>query len=108
VFLKAVWAHNSVFAAGLTWEAVQTGGVVALAAFWERFFARALNTAMSALTGYGLAKGWGWKFYLLASFLHACANYIAVLFQCGLGNAGNLCNSPFSVEEVYRVSGRRL
>ncbi len=81
---EAVWVHNTIFAAGWTWEAVQTGGVVALAGFWERFFTIALHTAMSALAGYGLAKGWGWQFYLLASFLHAFANYSAVLFQSGL------------------------
>jgi len=81
---EAVWVHNNIFAAGWTWEAVQTGGVVALAGFWERFFTIALHTAMSALAGYGLAKGWGWQFYLLASFLHASANYNAVLFNSRL------------------------
>ncbi len=83
---EAVWVHNNILAAGWTWEAVQTGGVVALAGFWERFFTVALHIAMSALSGYGLAKGWGWQFYLLASFLHAFANYSAVLFQSGLIN----------------------
>jgi uncharacterized membrane protein YhfC len=81
---EAVWVHNTIFAAGWSWEAVQTGGLVALAGFWERFFTIALHIAMSALAGYGLAKGWGWQFYLLASFLHAFANYSAVLFQSGL------------------------
>ncbi len=81
---EAVWAHNTVFAAGWSWEAVQTGGVVALAPFWERFFAVAFHIAASALAGYGLAKGWGWQFYLLASFLHAFLNYSVVLLQSGL------------------------
>jgi len=81
---EAVWVHNTVFAAGWTWEAVQTGGLVALAPFWERFFTVAFHTAASAIAGWGLAKGWGWQFYLLASFLHAFANYSAVLFQSGL------------------------
>jgi len=81
---EAVWVHNTIFAAGWSWEAVQTGGVVALAGFWERFFTVALHIGMSALAGYGLAKGWGWQFYLLASFLHAFANYSAVLFHSGL------------------------
>jgi len=78
---EAVWAHNNIFAAGWTWEAVQTGGIVALAGFWERFFAVALHIGISALAGYGLAKGWGWQFYLLASFLHAFNNYCVILFQ---------------------------
>ncbi len=62
---EAVWARNQIFAAGWSWEAVQTGGFVALA-------------------GYGLAKGRGWQFYLLASFLHGFLNYSAVLFGAGI------------------------
>jgi len=81
---EAVWAHNTVFSFGWSWEAVQTGGLVALAPFWERFFTVALHIGMSAIAGYGLAKGWGWQSYLLASFLHAFANYSAVLLQPGL------------------------
>jgi len=80
---EAAWVHNIIFASGWSWEAVETGGLVALAGFWERFFTVALHTAMSALAGYGLARGWGWQFYLIASFLHAFANYSAVLFQSG-------------------------
>ena len=81
---EAQWAHNTIFASGWTWEAVQTGGVMALAGFWERFFAVAAHTAFSALAGYGLAKGWGWQFYLIASFLHAFLNYGAALLRSGL------------------------
>ena len=81
---EAVWAHNTVFAAGWNWELVQTIGLIALAPFWERFSAVALHIAVSALAGYGLAKGWGWQFYLLASFLHTVMNYSAVLLQKGL------------------------
>ena len=76
---EAVWLHNKTFMAGWTWEAVQSGGLLALAPFWERFFAVGLHVAMSGLAGYGLAKGWGWQFYLLASFLHALTNYSAIL-----------------------------
>jgi len=81
---EAVWAHNNIFLAGWTWEAVQTGGMIALAPFWERFFTVALHIGISALAGYGLAKGWGWQFYLLASFLHAFNNYCVLLLQSGL------------------------
>ena len=81
---EAQWAHNAVFAAGWSWEAVQSSGVVALAPFWERFFAVAFHTASSALAGYGLARGWGWQFYLLAAFLHASLNYSVVLLRLGL------------------------
>ena len=81
---EAVWVHNNIFAAGWSWEAVQTGGIMALVGFWERFFAVAFHIAASALAGYGLAKGWGWQFYLLAAFLHAFLNYSVVLLQSGL------------------------
>ena len=81
---EAQWAHNLIFASGWSWEAVQTGGLVALAGFWERFFAVAFHIAVSALAGYGLAKGWGWQFYLLAAFLHGFLNYSVVLLQSGL------------------------
>ncbi len=81
---EAQWAHNAVFAAGWSWEAVQTGGVVALAPFWERFFAVAFHIAVSALAGWGLARGWGWQFYLIAAFLHGFLNYSVVLLRLGL------------------------
>jgi len=81
---EAQWAHNAIFASGWSWETVQTSGVMALAGFWERFFAVAFHTAASALAGYGLARGWGWQFYLLAAFLHSLLNYSVVLLQMGL------------------------
>jgi len=81
---EAQWVHNTIFASGWTWEAVQTGGVMALAGFWERFFAVAFHAAASALVGYGLAKGWGWQFYLIASCLHGLLNYSAVLLHSGV------------------------
>jgi len=81
---EAVWVHNNIFASGWSWAAVQTGGIMALAGFWERFFAVAFHIAVSALAGYGLARGWGWQFYLLAAFLHASLNYSVVLLQSGI------------------------
>jgi RsiW-degrading membrane proteinase PrsW (M82 family) len=81
---EALWIHNTVFASGWSWSAVQVGGVVALAVFWERFFAVAFHIAASALAGYGLAKGWGWQFYLVASGLHALLNYGIILASFGL------------------------
>jgi RsiW-degrading membrane proteinase PrsW (M82 family) len=81
---EAQWAHNLIFASGWTWEWVQTYGFVALLGFWERFFTVAAHIAFSALAGYGLAKGWGWQFYLIASGLHGLLNYGTVLWQAGL------------------------
>jgi RsiW-degrading membrane proteinase PrsW (M82 family) len=87
---EAVWAHNSVFAFGWTWESVQTEGLVALIPFWERLFAVAFHIAASALAGYGLAKGWGWQFYLLAAFMHGLLNYSVVFLQAGIFTIVNL------------------
>jgi RsiW-degrading membrane proteinase PrsW (M82 family) len=81
---EAQWQHNLIFASGWTWAAVQTGGFMALLGFWERFFAIAAHIAFSALAGYGLARGWGWQFYLIASALHALLNYGVVLWRAGL------------------------
>jgi RsiW-degrading membrane proteinase PrsW (M82 family) len=81
---EAVWAHNQIFAAGWTWQALQTDGFLAIAGFWERFFTVGFHIAASALAGYGLAKGKGWQFYLVASFLHALVNYSVVFLQKGL------------------------
>jgi len=81
---EAIWAHNAIFASGWSWEVVQASGFIALAGFWERFFTIAFHIAVSGLAGYGLAKGWGWQFYLLASLLHGLLNYSTVLLQSGL------------------------
>lgn len=81
---EAQYYNNLIFDSGWTWEWVQTYGFVSLLGFWERFFTVAAHIAFSALAGYGLAKGWGWQFYLIASFLHGVLNYSAVLWQAGL------------------------
>ena len=80
---EAQYAHNLIFASGWTWEAVQTGGFMAILGFWERFFTIAAHVAFSALAGYGLARGWGWRFYLVASVLHGLLNYGTVLYHTG-------------------------
>jgi len=82
---EAVWVHNSLFISGWNWETVKISGLlVALLPFWERFFIVAFHTASSALAGWGLAKGWGWQFYLIASAAHAIINYSSVIFGMGL------------------------
>ncbi len=79
--LEAQWALNAVFAAGWSWQGVASSGPLALAPFWERFFAVSFHIAVSALAGYGLAVGMAWQYYLIASLLHGILNYGAVLFQ---------------------------
>ena len=83
---EAQWVHNTIFASGVLWEMVKVNGILAFAGFWERFFVVAAHTAFSALAGYGLAKGKGWQFYLIASGLHALLNYSAVLLKAGVFN----------------------
>ena len=78
---EAVWVLNTTFASGWTWAMVESQGLVALLPFVERFFAIAFHIGSCALAGYGLAKGWGWQFYLVAAFLHGLVNYSVVLFQ---------------------------
>ena len=81
---EAIWVHNSVLAAGWTWQAVTINGFMGILPWFERFFAVGMHTAVSALAGYGLAKGLGWQFYLISSFLHGLTNYSIVLLQKGL------------------------
>jgi RsiW-degrading membrane proteinase PrsW (M82 family) len=80
---EAQWAHNTIINSGMLGPALAAQGIFALAGFWERFFVVAAHTAFSALAGYGLAKGKGWQFYLVASGLHALLNYGAALLAAG-------------------------
>ncbi len=81
---EAQWVHNTIFASVNVWENLQVGNFMVLLGFWERFFVVAAHTAFSALAGYGLARGRGWQFYLIASGLHALLNYSAVLLMAGI------------------------
>jgi RsiW-degrading membrane proteinase PrsW (M82 family) len=84
---EAIWVHNTMLASGWSLSLVSVHGFAALLGFWERFFAVGLHIAVSALAGYGLAKGMGWQFYLIASVLHAAANYAVVLLSAGIFNS---------------------
>jgi len=76
---EAFWVHGQVFASGWTWDVVQSGGYQAFLPFSERFFTVGAHTAMSALAGYGLARGRGWQFYLIAAGMHSVLNYAVAL-----------------------------
>ena len=73
--LEAVWVHNWLFASGWTVDAIASDVFTGIAGFWERFFVIGFHIAASSLAGYGLAKGKGWQFYLIASGLHLLINY---------------------------------
>jgi RsiW-degrading membrane proteinase PrsW (M82 family) len=79
--LEAQWIHNLIFSSGWTLQAAQAVGFSGFIGFWERFFTVGLHISLGALTGWGLAKGWGWQFYLLAALFHSLFNYSAILFQ---------------------------
>jgi hypothetical protein len=81
---EALWAHNQVFMYGWTLNLISVDWLQALLPFWERLWVVAFHIGAAALTGYGLARGWGWQFYLLVSLLHDVMNYGAVPFQKGL------------------------
>jgi RsiW-degrading membrane proteinase PrsW (M82 family) len=76
---EGFWVHGRLFAAGWTTDAIQTYGFLGIAGFWERFFSIGFHIAASGLAGYGLAKGKGWQFYLIAGGLHSLLNYSAVV-----------------------------
>ena len=86
--LQAQWALNYFIRnSNWNWQLVQVEGFSALTGFWESFFVLGLNVASTALAGWGVAKGWGWKFYLLAGFVYLVTNYNAILVYYGLVSA---------------------
>ena len=78
---EAIWAIGNTYAAGWTTQYISQYGFLGISPFWERFFAIGFHIAVSALVGYGLAKGKGWQFYLIAAGLHALLNYGVVVYQ---------------------------
>ncbi len=84
---EAQWAHNAILSSVNIWGALQTHGLSTLIGFWERFSVVAAHTTFSALAGYGLARGKGWQYYLLASFLHGFLNYGVIVMTAGIFTA---------------------
>jgi len=80
---EAFWAHNLVFMSGWSWDIVRSEGLLMLSPFWDRFWVIAFHIGASALAGYGLAKGKGWQFYLIASGLHVLVIYPVLIFRRG-------------------------
>jgi len=82
--LEAQWMLNYIFASGWSWESVQIQWLIALGGFWESFFVLGVQVAACALAGWGLAKGWGWQFYLLAAFVYLFPPYTYTLVNADL------------------------
>jgi len=76
----AVFAHNQAFIAHWTWSEFHRNAWQALLPFWDTFWSVAAQAGISALVGYGLAKGKGWQSYLGATVLHAAMLYFRVLY----------------------------
>jgi hypothetical protein len=71
---------NQVFTSGYTWALIPQYGFDAVLPLWERFFTVAFHIGTGAITGYGLAKGKGWQFYLIASGIHTLTNYTTLFY----------------------------
>ncbi len=87
---EAASAHNQLFELGWTWSLVGSQGLTALAGFWERFWIVGFHISVSALVGYGLAKGKGWQFYLIAAALHTLVNFVALPYAKGQLNVNQV------------------
>ncbi len=81
---EAQWVHNMMLASGWSWEWAQDIGLLGFVGIWERFVTVPSHIAFSALAGYGLVVGKGWRFYVIVSLLHAFLNYSAVLMRGGV------------------------
>jgi hypothetical protein len=82
--LEAQWMLNYIFGSGWSWESVQIQGLIALGGFWESFFILGIQVAACALAGWGLARGQGWKFYLIAACVYLIPAYTLVLVNSEL------------------------
>ena len=72
----------SQFGSGWTTAALGSG-FNGIAGFWIRFFTIGLHMALSAMVGYGLARGKGWQYFLVASGFHAVFLYGNYFYQQG-------------------------
>jgi hypothetical protein len=77
---EAIWVHNQIFALGVTWSSLGNSWL----GLWERFCSVAFHITVSAMAGYGLAKGKSWQFYLIAAFLHGLMNYSIIFIEDNL------------------------
>jgi RsiW-degrading membrane proteinase PrsW (M82 family) len=98
---EATWAHSQTFLAGWTWDVVRYSGLAeGLLPFWDRFWAVALHISISALVGYGLAKGKGWQFFIIGSVLHIAVNFLVLPYRKG--------TFTFNQVEIYLAGATAL
>lgn len=80
---EAQWINNLILASGWSPDLIHSEGFLGIAGFWERFFTVGFHISIGALVGWGLANGYGWQAYLIASFIHGLSNYSVILVQAG-------------------------
>ena len=82
--LEAQWVHNLLFATGWNWDVFPTEYMSALITFWERLAMIGLHAGLSALAGWGMAKGKCRQYFLAAAGLHALAGFLSYLLAGGV------------------------
>jgi RsiW-degrading membrane proteinase PrsW (M82 family) len=80
---ESFWTNATILGAGWTFAAVRNNWFIGIGPFWDKFFTTGFNIAASSLVGYGLAKGRGWQFFLIAVGLHSVLNYATLIYQKG-------------------------
>ena len=78
----AFQTFGTVFSNGWTTAAFGQG-FAGIIDFWLRFFSIGFQMAASAMVGYGLARGRGWQYWLVASGFHALFLYGAYFYAKG-------------------------
>jgi hypothetical protein len=78
---ESQWILNAAFAMGWSTSLFQSQGVAAIFPFVERFFIVGFHAATIAFAAYGLARGFGWQYYLLAALIDTVLNYGVLLFN---------------------------
>ena len=100
---ESIWELGGNFAGGWTTHYIAQYGFIGIAPFWERLFAVGFHIAVSALVGYGLAKGKGWQFCLIGSVLHGLMNYGIVIYQYFSQVRGSNIITPVRLEVFIAV-----
>ena len=78
-FLETFYVMNFLFASGWNWDVLANEYPALVLTGVERVCMLGLNMGLSALVGWGLARGKGLRFYLLAAALHAFVAFISFL-----------------------------
>jgi len=87
---EAFYGIGSTLNAGWTTAAIQSDGFIGISPFWERFFTVAFHISVSAIAGYGVARGKAVMFYVIAALLHSLVNYSSIIYQYWFISTGGI------------------